>query len=140
MNTSSITYQEFLDGIKAKILHVGVDRYKAGKFVMSEFGDKYNKPAHVFWRLVAFTLIFVLPFILFIYKGWVYAIGSLLSGFMVNRASYSSAVDFVKSNMLENEEFCEYVIENNGAVVYDENMMSVQVIFQDQNKTTRDLL
>lgn len=49
MSKKIIGYQQFLEGYKTGEFTVLVDKSKAGDFVVSEFADKHNKLAHLFW-------------------------------------------------------------------------------------------
>jgi len=47
----------------------------------------------------------------------VYALGSIVIGLMVHRAARKSASQFVLQNMLESEDFWNYVLLHKGAVI-----------------------
>ncbi|MBI2074783.1 MAG: hypothetical protein HYT83_03015 [Candidatus Levybacteria bacterium] len=73
MSKKLINYQQFLEGYKTGEVTVLVNNSKAGDFVMSKFGDKHNKPAHIFFTWLGIIMIVPLPIILLIFKGWIFA-------------------------------------------------------------------
>ena len=118
MEEKIITYQQFIDGYKTGKIIVSIDKSKAGDFVLSDFADKHNKPAHLFWSWGGIVLTILLPIILF-FINWHYSIISLIFGLIIVNASRKSAGQFVLQNMLENESFFEYVLLHRGAKITD---------------------
>lgn len=131
MDGKRVTYQQFLEGYKAGEIMVLVDKTKAGDFVMSELADKRNKPAHLFWTWAGLIVMIPLPIILWIYQGWVYALGSLLLGSMINNAARKSAGEFVLENMLKDKRFWDYVLLHKGAVMQDKEGSKITETFVD---------
>jgi hypothetical protein len=114
----TITHQEFIKGYKAGEFTVLIDKNRAGDFVLSDFADKHNKPAHLFWSWGGIILTIPLP-VIFLFINWHYSIISFIVGIIIVAASRRSAADFVLRNMLENESFWEYVILHKGATIKD---------------------
>ena len=116
-----ITHRQFKEGYATGDILVSINESKAGDFVMSSFGDKYNKPAHLFFTWLGILLAVPFPIFLWLYFGWGYALGSFLLGFMVNKAARKSASQFCLYNMIENEDFWDYILLHNGATLKDMN-------------------
>lgn len=121
MDKKLIDYQQFLQGYKTGEFAVLVNSSKAGDFVMSKFDDKHSKPAHLFWTWLGILLIFPSPIIFWILLGWIYALGSFILGLMINKAARKSAVQFVLQNMIENEDFWDYILLHKGAIIQDKD-------------------
>ena len=111
-----ITHKEFVNRYKGGKILIYVDRNKAGDFVLSKFADKHNKPTHLFWSWLGIFLLVLLPVILF-FIFWVYSIASLVLGLVVISGSRKSAEQFVVQNMIDNEDFFEYVLMHQGAKI-----------------------
>ncbi|MDD5638665.1 MAG: hypothetical protein PHO28_02030 [Candidatus Pacebacteria bacterium] len=118
MKQEKITYKEFMEGYKAGKFELLVNRRKAGDFVLSDFADKHNKPAHIFWSWSGILLIMPLP-IVFIFINWVWSIVSFVLGILIINASKKSAGEFVFLNMLNDETFWNYVLIHGGAIIKD---------------------
>lgn len=118
MNLNKITHQEFVEQYKKGLLNVHINKSMAGDLVLSKFGDKHNKPAHLFWSWTGIILTFVVPIVL-LFVNWIYSILSFIFGLMVIRASRKSAEQFVMQNMIENEEFWNYALLHGGARITD---------------------
>jgi len=118
-NTKQISYEEFLRGYKENKIIVKVNRMTAGKFIESEIAGKRFKPAHYFWTYASFFLIFIFPIIL-IFKFWFYSVLSILGGISLYSSTKKSAIEFVIENMLEDEKFWRFAVENKGAVLTDD--------------------
>lgn len=119
MNTVSISYNQFLEQYKSGDILVLVNEDKAGDFVMSDFGDKNNKRAHLFWTYLGLLMLIPLPIILFFLKHWVYAIVCFFIGYIVVKSARKSASQFVLQNMLESEDFWDYALMHGGAIMQD---------------------
>jgi hypothetical protein len=119
MNKKLINFQEFVAEYNSHKYTVLVDNAKAGDFVLSEFADKHNKPAHIIYSWLAIALLIPVPITLWILYGWIWAIASFLLGLLVKSAVKKTAVQFVMQNMLENEDFWEYVLLHKGAEIQD---------------------
>jgi len=119
MSKKFINYQQFLKGYKVGEFAVLVDKSKAGDFVMSRFGEKYNKPAHLLWTWLGIIMVVPLSIILLIFHGWISALGSFILGLIINSAARKSASQFVLRNMLGNEDFWDYVLLHKGAIIQD---------------------
>ena len=132
MKENLINYQQFLEKYKAGEITVLVNRSKAGDFVMSKFGDKHNKPAHVFWTWLGILLVFPAPIIIWIIFGWISALGSFVLGLMLNSAARKSAAQFVLQNMIESEDFWDYVLLHQGAVLQDRDGNEIKSEFLDR--------
>lgn len=132
MSKKLINYQQFLEGYKTGEFTVLVDKSKAGDFVMSKFGDKHNKPAHLFWTWLGILLIFPAPIIFWILFGWVYAVGSFILGLTISSAARKSALQFVLQNMIENEDFWDYVLLHKGAIIQDKKGNEIGSEFLDR--------
>ncbi len=131
MNEKLVTYQQFLEGYKAGEIMVLVDKAKAGDFVLSEFADKHNKPAHLFWTWAGLIVMIPLSIILLIFQGLFYAIGSFILGYVVMSGSRKSAEQFVLENMLKDKRFWDYVLLHRGAVMQDKEGNKITEIFFD---------
>lgn len=123
-----ITYREFTEKYKKGELLIAIKENKAGDFVLSDFADKHNKPAHNFWTWAGIILILPAPLIL-LFIDWKYAIGCFIIGFMIHKAARKSATQFVLQNMVENEDFFEYVLLHGGASIQDKNGNTVSSAF-----------
>lgn len=113
---NSINHSEFIDGYKNKSLSILINRNKAADFVLSVFADKRNKSAHYFWSYAAILLVFFLPIVL-LFVSWKYSIISFFVGLFVSSASRNSDEQFIVQNMLDNEDFFEYVLLHGGAKI-----------------------
>ena len=113
-----ITHQEFVNKYKSGEIGITVDPKKAGDFVLCEFANKYNKPAHNFWTWTGVILTFPLSIVL-IFINWPYAILSFIVGSLILSGARKSACQFVVENMLQDEKFWFYVLFHNGAVAKD---------------------
>ena len=118
MDKKVITHKEFLEKYKSGLLKLFVVKSKAGDFVLSEFADKHNKPAHIFWTWTGIILFFPLPIVLLFIK-WPFAIISVIIGSLILSGARKSASQFVIENMLEDERFWLYVLIHDGAVIRD---------------------
>ena len=127
-----INYQQFLEGYKTGDVTVLVNNSKAGDFVMSKFGNKHNKPAHMFFTWLGIIMIVPLPIILLIFQGWIFAVGSFVVGLMINSAARKSASQFVLQNMLESEDFWDYVWLHKGAIIQDKEGNEISSEFLDR--------
>lgn len=132
MSKKLINYQQFLERYKTGELIVLVNKSKAGNFVMSKFGDKHNKPAHLFWTWLSIIMIVPLPIIFLIFKGWIFALSSFVFGLMINRAARRSASQFVLQNMIESEDFWDYVLLHKGAIIQDKEGNEITSEFLDR--------
>jgi len=132
MSKKLINYQQFLEGYKTGEITVLVNNSKAGDFVMSKFGDKHNKPAHLFWTWLGILLIFPAPIIFWVQFGWVHALGSFVLGLMLSAAARKSASQFVLQNMIESEDFWDYVLLHKGAIIQDEKGNEIGSEFLDR--------
>lgn len=132
MDKKLIDYQRFLEGYKTGELTVLVNNSKAGDFVMSKFGDKHNKPAHLFFIWLGIILIVPLPIIFLVFFGWIHAVGSFILGLMINSAARKSASQFVLQNMMENEDFWDYVLLHKGAIIQDKQGNEITSEFLDR--------
>ena len=132
MDKKLIDYQQFLHGYQAGEITVLVNNSKAGDFVMSKFGDKHNKPAHIFFTWLGIIMIVPLPIILLIFQGWIFAVGSFVLGLMINSAARKSASQFVLQNMIENEDFWDYVLLHKGAIIQDKEGNEIGSEFLDR--------
>ncbi len=121
-----MTHKEFVEEYKKGNALLYITKNTAGTFVMSPLADKFNKPAHLFWTNLAFILLLPAPIILLFFN-WIYSICSFMAGIMVWNASKKSAQDFVGQNMIEDERFCKFVLENNGAKISDKNGISIVI-------------
>ena len=127
-----INYQQFLQGYRTGEFVVLVNKSKAGDFVMSKFGDKHNKPAHIFFTWLGIIMIVPLPIILLIFQGWIFAVGSFILGLMINSAARKSASQFVLQNMIKGEDFWDYVLLHKGAIIQDKEGNEIESEFLDR--------
>ena len=132
MDKKLIDYQQFLQGYKTGEFAVLVNKSKAGDFVMSKFGDKHNKPAHIFFTWLGIIMIVPLPIILLIFQGWIFAVGSFILGLMINSAARKSASQFVLQNMIKGEDFWDYVLLHKGAIIQDKEGNEIESEFLDR--------
>jgi len=132
MSKKLINYQQFLEDYKTGEVTVLVNNSKAGDFVMSKFGDKHNKPAHIFFTWLGIIMIVPLPIILLIFQGWIFAAGSFVLGLMINSAARKSASQFVLQNMIESEDFWDYVLLHKGAIIQDKEGSEIGSEFLDR--------
>lgn len=113
-----INHQQFIKRYNNDELTIIIDENKAGDFVLSNFADKHNKPAHNFWTWTGIILILPAPIFLF-FIDWKYAILCFFAGFIVHKSARKSATQFVLQNMIDNEDFFEYVLLHGGARIED---------------------
>jgi hypothetical protein len=118
-HVKTIDHKTFVELYKRDNIDVWVNKSKAGDFVLSKFANKYNKPAYLFWKWTGRLLVFPLPLIFWIVFGWIHAVGSLVLGLMIESANQRSAEQFVLQNMLEDENFWNWVMLHNGAIIKD---------------------
>ena len=114
-----LTHKEFLEGYRSGKLSVLVNKNKAGDFVLSDFADKHNRPAHYFWSWLGIFLLIPIPIIL-LFVSWKYSVVSFIFGLLVAFASKKTAAQFVLQNMIDNEDFFEYTLLHKGAKIIDE--------------------
>lgn len=129
MSKKPINHKQFIEGYNSGEFTVLVDKSRAGDFVMSQFADKHNRPAHLFWTWLGIILAFPLSIVLFIFSSWIHAIGSLILGLIVTSAARKSASQFVVQNMLENEDFWDYVVLHKGAKILDKDGNEIESEF-----------
>ena len=132
MEKKLIDFHQFLQGYQTGEFEVLINKSKAGDFVMSKFGDKHNKPAHLFFTWLSIILIVPLPIILLIFYGWINAVGTFIIGLMINKAARKSASQFVLQNMLDSEDFWNYVILHKGAIIHDKSGKEITSEFLDR--------
>jgi len=132
MEKKIVNYQQFLEAYKTGEIMVLVNKSKAGDFIMSEFGDKNKKRAHVFWTWTGLAVMIPLAISLFIFKGWIYAVISFFVGVIINKAALKSAGEFVLENMCENEDFWDYVLMHKGAIMRDTQGNEITSAFLDR--------
>jgi len=116
-----LTHEEFVEKYKAGNFTVHVNKWRAGDFVLSKFADKHNKPAYLFWTWAGIILTFPLPILLLFFTSWIHSLGSFILGLLINKAARESACQFVLQNMLEDENFWNYVLLHGGAKIKDKN-------------------
>lgn len=131
MEEKLITHQEFVNGYEAGKINVSINKSKAGDFVLSDFADKHNKPAHLFWSWSGILLTIPLPIIL-IFINWHYSIISFILGLIIVSASRKSASQFVLQNILGDESFFEYVLLHGGAKITDEQDNELKCSFLEK--------
>ena len=132
MNNKFINYQKFLERYKAGEIIVLINNSKAGDFVMSKFGNKHNKPAHLFFTWLGIILTVPLSIILLIFYGWIHAVGSFIIGLTINSSARKSASQFVLQNMLESEDFWDYVLLHKGVIIQDKKENEITSEFLDR--------
>jgi len=139
MEKKLVNYQQFLDGYKAGDIMVLVNKSKAGDFAMSEFADKGNKRAHQLWTWAGLAMLIPIPIILLIFQGWIYAVGSFILGLIINNAARRSAEQFILRNMVESENFWDYVLMHGGAIMRDaqDNEIASEFLDRMANKTAQ---
>lgn len=136
MEKIEVTHQEFVEKYNSGELQVAVHKDRAGDFVLSPFADKHNKPAHYFWTWLGIVLVIPAPIILFFFH-WAYALGSFIAGLMVHQAARKSAGQFVLRNMIQDENFFEYVLLHGGAKIIDREGQSVSSRFLNERQGRR---
>lgn len=115
-----ISHKDFIDKYKSGQLIVRVNKNMVGDLVMSPLADVHNKPAHLFWSWGGLILAIPVTLVL-IFVNWVYALISLIVGFLIINAAKESATQFVLQNMLEDEDFWVYVLAQGGALIDDKD-------------------
>jgi len=124
----TLNHQQFIDQYKSGEITVLSNKNKAGDFVLSKFADKYNKPAHLFWTWIAIIIAIPLTIVL-LFIHWSYAIASFILGAIINGAARKTAAQFVLGNMLESEEFWNYVLLHKGAKITDKDQNEITSAF-----------
>lgn len=127
----TVTHIGFVEGYKQGKYLVYIAKKKAGDFVMSEFGQRRYSLAHQFWSWTGIIRTWLLPIIL-LFVSWIYSLISLLLGFAITRAARKSAEGFVLQNMLESEDFWDYVLLHGGANITDEEGNSITSKFLER--------
>jgi hypothetical protein len=117
MNT--ITHKEFIEGYAARKFSVLINKNKAGDFILSKLADKHNKPAYYFWSWLGIIMVLPASIGLFIIS-WKYSIFSFICGLFIITASKKSSTQFVLQNMIDDEDFFEYVLLHQGAKIIGE--------------------
>lgn len=118
MGEKFITHRDFVEGYEKGELFVYVNKNKAGDFVLSKFAKKENKLAHSFWTWLGIILLVPLTIIL-LFVNWLYALVLFILGLTIAGAARKSAEEFVLGNMIENEDFWDYVLLHNGTSIID---------------------
>lgn len=118
MNNSVISHKEFVNRYKKGELFVYVNKLKAGDFVLSEYADKHNKPAHLFWSWVGIILVIPLP-IVFLFVNWKYTILYFVVGLIVVNSAKKTSEKFILENMLSDGNFWDYVLLHGGTMITD---------------------
>jgi hypothetical protein len=116
----SISFQEFIEGYRKGVFTVSVRKSTAGNFVLSKFADKHNKPAYLFFHWLEIILLMPLPIIL-LFMDWHYAIFPFIGGLIVRGGLKKSAIDFIVQNMLEDQNFCGFILYQDGAKIMDKD-------------------
>lgn len=106
-----MTHKEFVELYNSKKILVGVSKGQAEKIVISHpKASKYNVPATRFWMYLSFALLILAPIPLWIFKGFIPAVGSVVLGWMIHTANVTSAQQFITKNMLEDKDFFEDIM------------------------------
>ncbi|MBU0708452.1 response regulator [Patescibacteria group bacterium] len=113
-----VSHREFVEGYSAGIFEVLVNRQKAGDFVLSRFGRTEQKLAHYFWGGFGIIMLSLVPLILLFIR-WSLAPICFFIGCLIISATRKSAAGFVVQNMLEDEDFWDFVLLHGGASVKD---------------------
>lgn len=124
----TINHQQFVSSYKQNKITVGINKSMAGGFVLSDFADKHNKPAHYFWKYTGLIITLVLPIVLFFYS-WIVSLASFACGISIIVASKKADEQFVLENMVRNEDFFEYVLLHGGAKIYNEKSEEIKSEF-----------
>jgi hypothetical protein len=142
MEKKIVTYQQFLEGYKTGDITVSVNKKRAGDFVMSGFGDKNKRRAHVFWTWTGLIVMIPLAILLLIFKGWIYAAASFFIGRIINNAALKSAGEFVLENMRESEDFWDYVLLHKGAIMQDKegNEITSAFLYRMTNRSDHSVM
>ena|SRR3989338_11085299 len=119
MEIIRLAHEEIVFLYKAARLNVYVNNASARRFVLGPYADPHNKPAEYLWSSAAFLLTFILPVPLLIFKGLIWAGGSLAIGLMVWSAERKSSNEFVLQNMMEDAKFMRFILFNKGAKITD---------------------
>jgi hypothetical protein len=123
-----ISHADFIEGYKSQKYFVYVDENKAGDFVLSDHANPHNKPAHNFWSWTGLILAIIAPIIL-LFINWPLAIISVILGFTIISAARKSACQFVIENMVEVEDFWNYVLLHQGARIVDKEGNNIKSSF-----------
>ncbi len=115
-----ITHSQFVEEYNKGNLSVSVDKSRAGDFVLSEFSETRYKFAHNFWTWLGIALTVPGPIAL-LFVSWKLAVPSFFVGLVIISAARKSAAQFVVTQMIEREDFWDYVLLHNGAEIRDNN-------------------
>lgn len=126
MNT--ITHKEFAEGYLSGQYSVTIDENRAGDFVLSDFADKHNKPAHYFWTWLGILLVVPIPIAL-LFVSWIYSACSFIVGLFVVAAARRTDRGFVIQNMVDDESFFDYVLMHHGAKIFNKEGQELQSEF-----------
>lgn len=124
---SAFNFQQFLKGYEKGEFTVLVNKARAGDFVMCKYGNKYNKPAHLFWTWLGIIMVFSFPVVLWFFLEWKFSLACFALGLVICSAAQKSAGQFVLQNMLEDEFFCGFVLIKGGAIIRDKNGREVSL-------------
>jgi hypothetical protein len=115
-----ISHSDFVQLYNKGVLTVAINKSKAGDFVLSEHSDTRYKIAHNFWSWLGLLLVVPAAAVLLFFN-WVYAVASFISGLIIVSAARKSAAQFVLEQMIDNEDFWNYVLLHKGANIRDKD-------------------
>ena len=131
MDENVITHQEFVDRYGSGGLTVMVSKWRAGDFIMSSYANRRYKAAHVFWTCLGVIVAIPLSIVLLFFR-WYIAPISFVVGLIIVSAARRTAGQFVMQNMLESEDFWDYVLVHGGAEMLDEDGKELHSAFLDR--------
>ena len=113
-----IDHSDFVQSYKNGSLSIKVDQSKAGNFILSQYSKPQYKLAHNIWSWLG-ILLTVPVAIALLFVNWLYAIVSFVAGIIIVSAARKSAAQFVVEQMIDNEDFWNYVLLHKGAKIQD---------------------
>src|SRR3989344_4652309 len=120
MERNTITHSGFVNQFREGKLSLYVVKSKAGNFIMSGYAYKGYK-----WVLRIFSwtgIILWLPLaIALFFVNWKLAILSFFTGMIIVGLSQNVAGSLAKQNMINNEDFWDYILLHGGAKIVDQN-------------------
>ena len=113
-----ISHSDFVQLYSRGVLTVAINKSKAGDFVLSNHSTTRYRIAHNFWSWLGLLLVIPTAIVLLFFN-WVYSVVSFTLGLVIVSAARKSAAQFVLEQMIDNEEFWNYVLLHKGADIRD---------------------
>lgn len=113
---NKMTHPEFVKEHDQGKISIKIDKTQVGNFLASEFAKKEYRSAYKFWGYIA-MLMTIGGFLSFFMINWIYALIILVSGIVIIFSNQRSSEQLVTKNMLEDEDFWNYILLHGGAEI-----------------------